>query len=233
MPLTLNKISDIKNRQEIYAFIVRYPGVHLRKICKELKSTDSTIRYHLKCLKKSGLIEEKNENGYSRFFCTELKKSKDEIKLIHALRQKTRMQIILFLLISTCSSKKEISKNLDKDFKTITFHLKKLEDVGLIEKTKTSDKLLITNFKESNFMESNKNGREEFYVLKDPYLTYNIINKHRNKLFDNGTSDDLLKFFESCFVEKKPKVLKSTKVEDTTDRLFKKLFEVFPFPWTA
>ena len=228
-----NCILDIKNRDQIYKLIIKSPGIHIRKISKELRLSNSTIIYHLNCLQKNELIVEKKENGYSHFFCSKTKKGNDETKLIQAIRQKTRLQIILFLLVSFCSSNLEISKNLEKDYKTVTFHLKKLEEMGIIQRVESSKDFLNTNLKKSSFMKCTRSSRELFYNLNDPYLTFKVIDENINKLSEDSISTEILAFFKSLFPEEKPRIVKSTKMNDATDRVFKIFFEFFPFPCVA
>jgi len=223
----------LKNRNKIYNIISKHPGIHLRKICEEINISDSTIRYHIKYLNKNGLIEEKKQDGYSRYFCNDKQIGYIEKEILQAIRQKTRLEIVLFLFINVCSSNLEISKNLEKDFKTITFHLNKLKKMGIIETTEIKNGLVSTNYRKTNYMEYKNRGREKAYVLKNPYLIYLLLKKNRDKLFYGDFIEEAIEFYENCIKEKPDNFFYSSKSNAVADRIFKCVLNVFPIPFCA
>ena len=70
------------NKEVIYNFIIKYPGVHLREIFRNLDISEGTIRYHIEILLKQGLIVKSDSDGYMRYY------QKDAISSL-SLRSKT------------------------------------------------------------------------------------------------------------------------------------------------
>ncbi len=141
---TVDKILDIKPRNEIYNFIKENPGYHFREISRKLDMPSSTLKYHLNYLQRKGFISKKSEKGYLRFYISE-EISANEKKLLSILREPVPRSIILYLILYFSSSQKgiiefaqkwkdhpsKIGYHLNKHRTTIAFHIKKLlkEDV--------------------------------------------------------------------------------------------------------
>ena len=141
---TVDKILDIKPRNEIYNFIKENPGYHFREISRKLDMPSSTLKYNLNYLQRKGFISKRSEKGYLRFYISE-KISANEKKLLSVLREPVPRNIILYLILYFESSQKEIVEfaqkwekhpskigyHLNKHRTTIAFHMKKLlnEDI--------------------------------------------------------------------------------------------------------
>lgn len=229
----MNLVNDIlisKNRKTIYNYILKYPGIHLSELVRQLDINEGAIRYHIKYLKNQGLIEKKYENGYTHFYITNKIGTNDKI-ILNILRKDTPRNIILYLLVITAASQTELSMELEKDPTTIAFHLKKLLDSDIIEPARVSNRVSYTNLKKSKFLECTPTGREIIYILKDPYLIYNLLTIYKDKLFDAGNTSNILNFFELLFLEKPSKKLKGH--TSKIDRGIKTFFEIFPLPFCA
>lgn len=141
---TLDRILDIKPRNEIYNFIKKNPGYHFRELSRKLDMPSSTLKYHLNYLERKGFLAKKSEKGYLRFYVSE-KVGANEKKLLAILREDVPRNIILYLILCFESTQSEIidfakkwkkhpskiGHHLNKHRTTIAFHLKKLinEDV--------------------------------------------------------------------------------------------------------
>ncbi|UCH72064.1 MAG: hypothetical protein JSW62_00505, partial [Thermoplasmatales archaeon] len=106
-------ILELETRREIYNFILKYPGLHLRKLCGEMNTPKTTMKYHLNYLKKHSFVIEKVEGRYTRYYVTNNISNIDK-KLINIIRQRAPREIILYLLICTCASQAELSRGLEK-----------------------------------------------------------------------------------------------------------------------
>jgi predicted transcriptional regulator len=58
-----NDILNIENRRIIFNHILNNPGMHFRKIQRDLKIPKTTLDYHLNYLKKHGFLEILNQQG--------------------------------------------------------------------------------------------------------------------------------------------------------------------------
>jgi DNA-binding transcriptional ArsR family regulator len=222
-------ILESKTRKTIYDCIFEYPGIHLRAIFRKLELSQGTIRYHIKYMKNRGLIIEKNEDGYIRFYVQNTIGEKEKT-IINLLRKEVPRNIILYLLANTYSSQKELSKELEKDPKTINFHLKKLIKMEVVETATIGKGIIFTSYKKTKYVKHTPDHREVIYRLKDPYLIYDLLVTYRNKLLDNGTTDNVLVLFEWMINNfKKRKTMKST--EESYDRAVKVFYDIFPPPY--
>jgi predicted transcriptional regulator len=66
----------LKTRRNLYNFVLKHPGNHLRGISKTLKIHKNTVAYHLNYLVGHGLVIERSENGYKRYYATRLEGEK-------------------------------------------------------------------------------------------------------------------------------------------------------------
>lgn len=190
-PLTL------ENRRTIYKLITNYPGIHLGQLHRKSYMSQGTIRYHIRYLKSRNMISVKKEKGYIRFYSTKNIGSNHK-DLLSMIRVETLRNILLFMLVSPCTSQNTISKELEKHPTTIKYFLKKLEEKEIIEKVQVKDKIAHTNLKRVKNAYFPIIGREIAYKLKDPYLVYDTLVFYQDKLFDRGISKKLLEFCDTA-----------------------------------
>ena len=122
----------METRRTIYDLIVTYPGLHEREMARRLEISLSTLDYHLHYMEKRGLIVSRKDGRYTRYFGAKKVGMQDK-KIISLLRQKTPRQIVLFLLEHPGAIHKDICSAVGKSPSTVSFHLKKLSEAGIIE----------------------------------------------------------------------------------------------------
>ena len=122
----------LETRRHIYNTIVKYPGLHERELARKLDMSLSTLDYHLHYLEKRDILVFRKDGRYTRYFATR-KVSQEDKKIIAILRQKTPRSLVLYLLAHPNAIHKEIAKNVGKSPSTISFHLKKMVGVGIVE----------------------------------------------------------------------------------------------------
>ena len=137
----------------MYDFILKNPGLHERELSRRLNISRSTIRYHLYCLQKQEAVIKISEGKHNRYFAQQ-KIGNGDKKILQLLRQRGTYQIVIFLLACPNSSMRVIADYTEKDPRTISFHLKKLMKIGLIE--------CVPNGKERRFK---LNNEEDIYDL--------------------------------------------------------------------
>lgn len=103
-----------------------------------MKIPKTSLAYHLNYLKKRDLIDIKYENKYKRHYISQNYGSKDK-KYLGMLRNPITKDIILFLCFYDTLSQRRIVEylknysHLDRHRTTVSFHLNKLEKIGIIE----------------------------------------------------------------------------------------------------
>jgi len=125
---------ELEIRRIIYDLVVKNPGLHARKIAEILSLRGQLADYHLAYLEKAGLITSTKEEGFRRYYAKGEIGTKD-MKILSVLRRETPLRIVLFLLEHPGSLYKELYTQLNMLKSGLTYHLKRLEQYGIIEHT--------------------------------------------------------------------------------------------------
>ena len=182
-----NKFLELETRRQVYNYILKHPGLHIRDLSEKLNTPISTLIYHLKYLKKLGFIEENLYKKYTRYYAP---RTIDRIhkKLLNLFREEATRRVMIYLTLNQFSSINEISKNINRDRSTVSYHLKKLHNAGILKRYKLNG--------EKKYVIFEGNGR-----LLDVVLTYGdsfdeetkrIIIKTLNRFNKDDFLDDLL-----------------------------------------
>jgi predicted transcriptional regulator len=204
---------NFEKRKEIYDFILKNPGLHLRELNRRLNYSFGSLRYHLNYLTKRCLIKQVPDNGFSRYYITN-KVGKDDKKLLNAFRQEKLRKILLVFLLTEYRKvlyKKDFV-NLPneklwtnpKPFKilkhrsTLDFHLNKLIDLGIIEIV--------------------ENHRRVGYRLIDSVIIWDFLIRYWNVLSNKLISSSL-------------KYLNDISISRNMDNYLHELWKIFPHPY--
>ena len=125
-------------RREIYEYILDNPGTHLREISKNLNKGIGTITWHLRILEKANLIYSKKVGNKIIY----LPKGMDisDVPLLY-LNNSTSKIIFDYLKHSSAHLRK-ISKELKMPAETVRYHLKKMEELGIVHKRVEGNKII-------------------------------------------------------------------------------------------
>ena len=220
MLITKEKALELKVRRQIYHFILKHPGLHFRELVRELLIPRATLSYHTRYLEKRGLIIAKSEGGYTRFYVTN-SVGNGEKKIIHIFRRKTARRILLFLLYKMVSSISEMSRELEKDPKTIEYHLKKLRELDIIEPAEVGDEVVYTVH--HNVVERSPIRNEIIYRLKDPDIVWDLLVVFKKKkLFEDDFADIIYDLINYLAPGDPPKISRSL------DSIMEIMYDIFP-----
>ena len=128
----MQDVLELETRRKIYDLINQNPGIHLSKISQILEMRTSLVEYHLLFLEKHEILKSDKETGYKRYYIKGKIGVKDK-KYLFILRQKTVLDIILFLLKKDVSPHKIILENVDVSASTLSYHLNKLLKKDIVE----------------------------------------------------------------------------------------------------
>ena len=128
----MQDVLELETRRKIYDLIIQNPGIHFSKISQILKMRTSLVEYHLLFLEKHDIINSDKETGYKRYNIKGQIGVKDK-KYLFILRQKTVLEIILFLLKNDVSPHKIILENVNVSASTLSYHLNKLLKKDIVE----------------------------------------------------------------------------------------------------
>lgn len=98
-----NNVLNLKARREIYDFILKNPGLHIREISRQMNIPKTTLTYHLKYLIKEEIVKERFEGGLKRIYIKEELGSRDK-EIINLLRQDIPSKIFIYFIFSLAPS---------------------------------------------------------------------------------------------------------------------------------
>ena len=223
------KILELQNQKTINDFIMKHPGIHQRRIIKEINLSEGTIKYHLDFLIKNGFITKNKFMGYSRFYPSE-NIGRIEKEILSIFRQEIPRHILIYLICNFGVTISEISKIFEKDKKTIGYHFKKLIEMDLIEPAEFKDGLMLTNRNRHRtvFYKRKPIGKEKIYRLKQPYLIYYFFVKRKESFLDDGITKSALDYLALVANDRPPKYDRADKMND---RIIEKFYDIFPHPY--
>jgi DNA-binding transcriptional ArsR family regulator len=119
-----------EGRTEVYDAVEDSPGIYLSALEERTDGSLSSLRYHLRILESEGLITTEKVRGKRRYFPVERDPADPE--LVAALDDPATEAILTTLAEEGPASGGDISEALDRDPSTISHHLSRLEDDGLV-----------------------------------------------------------------------------------------------------
>lgn len=124
---------DLESRRKIYAAISDAPGIHFRRIHDRLEYAQGTVQYHLRRLADDGLVDVSDDGKYTRYYPAD-EFDPDDRTVMNALRRKYSRRIVAHLVAEGPLTTSELSERLDRSPSTLSWHLSKLVEAGLVEK---------------------------------------------------------------------------------------------------
>jgi predicted transcriptional regulator len=166
---------ELASRRAIYQRVAAEPGIHFRALLADLDYAQGTLQYHLRWLADESLIEESDDGKYTRYYPA-AEFDEDDQTVMNALRRKYSRRVLAHLLTDGPLSTSELSDRLDKADSTISWHLSKLADAGLVTKE--------------------RDGRRVIYEVTDPDRVATLYTVHRGS-FTDRVVDRLLGLWDS------------------------------------
>jgi predicted transcriptional regulator len=157
------RVQGLEQRQQIYEHILHFPGSHFREMQRHLKLPVGTLQYHLRNLSEDGLIIQKKDGEYVRYYAIGLFTEREK-KLLSLLRQKPIRHITLLLLTHKELNHKRIVSELKLSPATTSWYL---------------DKML-----ESRVVKKRRKGKEVIYSLTKPDELAKVIITYRSSFLD-------------------------------------------------
>ncbi|MFB6072849.1 MAG: winged helix-turn-helix transcriptional regulator [Halobacterium sp.] len=117
-------------RERVYDAIADDPGVHLSALGDAADASLSTVRYHLRVLEHERLVATRKLDGKRRYFPV----GTDDEALRAALQDSTRAALLYALADDGPAPNGALADELDRDPSTVTHHLQRLADAGLVER---------------------------------------------------------------------------------------------------
>lgn len=172
---TKEEALELDARRQIYEYILATPGTHLRGVHRAVSLPFGQVLYHLNYLEKLDLVVVKKDGKFSRYFVKNLlgRREKD---VISVLRHEVPRTIAILLLFYKELSHRAILEHVTVSPSTLSFHLAKMVDAGLVGRE--------------------QRGRESIYRLLDEEITTKTFIRHRAS-FQCGVVDRFCEVFDA------------------------------------
>ncbi len=161
LPQSLGNIGE--KRFSLYALIAGSPGLHFRELQRRTKMANGQLKYHLGWLKDHSVIRTIADGQYLRFYTLE-KIGANERTVLELSRQRSIRHILLHLLENGRDNHENIVNKLDLSPSTISWHLKKMVNAGILAKE--------------------VDGRKSYFSLCDPETVKGTLVKYRESFLD-------------------------------------------------
>lgn len=203
------EILTLEIRRKIFNYILDYPGLHFRELCRQLQIPKSTLSYHLNYLQKRGLLIAKSVGGYLRYYAQQ-KVSNFDKQVLNLLRQEIPRDLIIYIRLNPDSSRKEICREFGKGLSTIHFQLNKLMKIGILDR--------IQHKKEIKYRIWDDKSIDKILIQYKKSLLSNVVIQYVDWV--GYVHSDMLLYW-------------AIKLNKSTDGVIKGLLEIFPHPYHA
>jgi len=130
---------ELDSRKKIYKQIEKAPGIHFRELQRRTDLAIGSLQYHLEVLQKQHLVKARKKGKFTRFFPVYGEHSEEEKTTLSLLREESVRKIILYLTQRKATNK-QLAKKLGLAPSTVSFHMQKLIEAGLVKKKRSGKK---------------------------------------------------------------------------------------------
>ncbi len=135
------EILAVKTRKDLYDFVRRNPGFHLRELSRMLNLSITLADYHLRFLEKHNLVTSAMDGEYKRYFPRSQPGQADarpaltdaQKQILAFLRQPVPFRVIAYLMEHEAATHKEMLEHVPVSPSTLSHHLKKMQAAGLLD----------------------------------------------------------------------------------------------------
>ena len=173
----------------------------------------TTLKHHIRYLEKVGLIKEIGDDKYKRFFICDDVYIRDK-KIFSFIRKETPLRICLYLCFAFSFSQTELAKALDVNYKSLSYYIKKMLEMGIIEEANVVDGVIRPNEACPRIIERKTVSSEKIYRRKNWEINDKIFSMLIANKFDFNDKDiiksyiDILKNIKSFGTDEPTKILK-------------------------
>lgn len=120
-------------RQRIYEAVHASPGIHHNELQRELGVGHGTLAHHLDQLLDAGLVRSVRLRGYRCLFPPDIR-DEDPGEAARALRSGKARRMLASVVREPAHSNAQLADRLDIPPSTVSYHVRALEEVGLVER---------------------------------------------------------------------------------------------------
>ena len=158
------KLND--SQSNILKAISKYPGVRYKELARNTGLANGVLTYHLNILEQFGYLNKFRHNNVTRYYPLNIPNR--DLKIISHLRVYSEKNIILFLLGHDFCTFNEIVEYSRKAPSTVSWHLKRLCEGGI----------LVVH-----------HGEYNLYRINDKKLVNHMLHKYKESFTDKVVSN--------------------------------------------
>lgn len=136
-------VFEVESRRRIFETVCKFPGIHLRELCRTVNLKLNLVDYHLHYLEKRELIYSLENGQFKRYFPKDEVGAGQKMDLVSApdkpivglLRQQVPFRIVILLAKSGIMAHGELTESLHKSPSTVSHHLEKLIEADVVVRT--------------------------------------------------------------------------------------------------
>jgi DNA-binding transcriptional ArsR family regulator len=135
------RLLTLRNRRRIVDHVADNPGIHLRKVARDLDLALGTAEHHLHLLVRHGLLEVDEAQGQSCYF-TPGTPPEDRLLWV-VLRQDAQRRVLRLLAADPDLAPAELGRRLALSKAAVAYHLQRLEAWGFVERLRLGRQRLL------------------------------------------------------------------------------------------
>jgi DNA-binding transcriptional ArsR family regulator len=143
-----------KLEQSLLKCIVQNPGIRYRELLRKTDSSNGVLSYHLAHLERSEHIRVDRKKGVTRYYPIHL--SLQVSKIIGHIKHPTSRQLLSFLVHNGPCRLDELVQLTNKAPSTLSWHIKRLLESGVIERKHCVSSTSNRTFKSKSYDVTNK-----------------------------------------------------------------------------
>lgn len=142
--ITGEEILNHPVRGQLFQVVRENPGIHASALARRMGVGWGTITHHLDKLEKAQLLATRKVNNQKCFFENGGRVSRHDMQVASAVRGETAGEIAAYVTIHPMTSQKSMAAALGVSPALASFHVKKLVNLGVLEKMRSGKETLLT-----------------------------------------------------------------------------------------
>ncbi len=164
-PIDPKKVLDLDVRRRIVDHVQAHPGLHLRGLADALDVAVSTLEYHCYQLQRHGHLTTREDGGFKAFYPAQGLDRRDK-DILYVVRHEAPRRICAHLILHPGSTPKDLRAVVGLSAPTLSFHLKRLREAGLLDEEPM--------------------GRTKLLSLTDPERIANVLVTYKASFVDDA-----------------------------------------------
>ncbi len=120
----------VDTRVLLMKHVEKIPGIRYRELLRLTRLANGVLSYHLSALERANMIKVDRESRITRYY--PLSVSDKESSILKFVRHEPTREILLFILEHDMCTFNEIVDHIGKAPSTVSSHLKRLKEAGLV-----------------------------------------------------------------------------------------------------